>query len=284
MAQNASIMSPATSRSPLRYAGGKTRGVKTIMKFIPDGETICSPFLGGGSVELACADKGMHVYGYDNFKPLVEFWQCILENPGNLADTVQHHYPLPKKKFYEMQKSQGESKSKYERAARFFVLNRASFSGTTMSGGMSPNHPRFTKSSIDRIRHFKADNLCVRHADFKKSIPKSNGYFLYLDPPYMLDQKLYGKRGDMHAGFDHEGLAEILRERDGWILSYNNSEEVRHMYKDYLFYSPKWSYGMSNDKEARELLVFSHNVSERAKRVIKAQTTLFHNTTKDYQK
>ena len=272
-------MKTVAPRSPLRYAGGKTRGVEAIMKFIPDGETICSPFLGGGSVELACANKGMRVYGYDNFKPLVEFWQCILKDPVKLADTVQHHYPLPKEKFYELQRSQGKSKSKYERAARFYVLNRASFSGTTMSGGMSPHHPRFTESSIDRIRNFESDNLSVKQADFKESIPKSEDHFLYLDPPYMLDQKLYGRNGDMHTGFDHEGLAEILKGRDKWILSYNNSEEVRHMYNGYQFYYPKWSYGMSHDKEARELLVLSHDVTERSKNLAEAPAPPCCNTT-----
>ena len=36
-------------RSPLRYAGGKSRGVYEISKFIPDGtKSITSPFVGGG--------------------------------------------------------------------------------------------------------------------------------------------------------------------------------------------------------------------------------------------
>lgn len=271
-------MCPVVPRTPLRYAGGKTRGVETILKFIPDSETVCSPFLGGGSVELACADRGMRVYGYDNFKPLVEFWQCILQNPAKLANKVQNYYPLPKEKFYELQKSQGQSKSKYERAARFYVLNRASFSGTTMSGGMSPNHPRFTRSSIDRIRNFKAANFSVTQADFKESIPKSEKHFLYLDPPYMLDQKLYGKNGDMHAKFDHEGLAKILKKRDKWILSYNNSTKVRQMYNGYQFYYPKWSYGMSNDKESRELLVLSHDIAKTAESVMKTPAIVCRNT------
>lgn len=38
-------------------------------------------------------------------------------------------------------------------------------------------------------------------ADFKKSIPKHANDFLYCDPPYLIDQKLYGKRG---RDFDHE--------------------------------------------------------------------------------
>lgn len=270
-------MKTITSRSPLRYAGGKTRGVKTIMQFIPDDVVICSPFLGGGSIELACASRGMRVYGYDNFRPLVEFWQCILENPSQLASMVKKYHPLPKDMFYELQKSQGASKSKYERAAIFYVLNRSSFSGTTMSGGMSPGHPRFTKSSITRIQNFKADNLSVLQADFKESIPKSKECFLYLDPPYLLNQRLYGKRGDMHAGFDHKGLAEILNKRDRWVLSYNNSKEVRDMYGNYEIRYPKWNYGMSTDKKSREVLILSNDVAKKSGHVYESTLDHFYN-------
>ena len=33
--------------------------------------------------------------------------------------------------------------------------------GFTISGGMSPGHPRFTKSSIDRLRNFNIKNIGV---------------------------------------------------------------------------------------------------------------------------
>ena len=58
-------------KSPLRYPGGKTRAVKHILPHIPKGiKEFCSPFFGGGSVELAVADRGIPVYGYDIFQPL----------------------------------------------------------------------------------------------------------------------------------------------------------------------------------------------------------------------
>ncbi len=252
-------------RSPLRMPGGKSKGVSTILQFIPEDTTVlCSPFFGGGSVELACVARGMRVYGYDKFKPLVEFWQCLLSNPTKLADIIQEYYPLSKEKFYELQRDQSTYSTKYYRAAIFYVLNRASFSGTTMSGGMSPNHPRFTQSSIKRVQEFTIiDNLIsIVQADFKKSIPKSSECFLYLDPPYMIPQKLYGKKGNMHTNFDHSSLAEILRDRDRWVLSYNNSKEVHDLYKGYKFFYPQWKYGMSKDKKAREVLVLSHDVSK----------------------
>jgi len=251
-------------RSPLRYAGGKTRAIEVIFHFIPRGtKTLYSPFLGGGSLELYCASMGMTVYAFDNFKPLVEFWQCLLTNPMRLADIVRKYYPLPKDKFYELQKTQSNFTSKYERAAVFFVLNRSSFSGTTMTGGMSPRHPRFTASSIERLKLFKSKNLHVSQADFHATIPKANDNLLYLDPPYLLNQKLYGRNGDMHVGFDHNGLAKLLHKYDNWILSYNNCPEIHKLYGSFDIRYPEWKYGMSNDKNSREVLIISKNISKQ---------------------
>ena len=254
-------------KSPLRYAGGKSRGVYEILKFIPaETKSIVSPFIGGGSVELACANNGVFVYGYDNFKPLVEFWQCILTNSKKLASLIRKYHPISKSDFYTLQKTQFVKKTKYERAAIFFVLNRASFSGTTFSGGMSPNHPRFTESSIERVRNFKVKNIKVNHMDFKASIPMAKNKLLYLDPPYPLKNcHLYGNHGDLHNGFDHQGLADLLHSRDNWVLSYNDTEYVRSLYSDYPVVRPEWKYGMSHNKNSREVLILSHDVWERCK-------------------
>jgi len=90
-------------KSPLRYPGGKSRAVKIIYPLIPENETkLCSPFIGGASIELACTSR-MEVYGYDVFSPLVDFWQVLLDDPEKLADRVQSYYPLSKTKFYDLQ-------------------------------------------------------------------------------------------------------------------------------------------------------------------------------------
>ena len=90
-------------KSPLRYPGGKSRAVSIISKYIPKDTTqLCSPFFGGGSLELACAQSGIRVYGYDIFGPLVDFWKLLLTNPKKLADNVEKYRPLKKEKFYEL--------------------------------------------------------------------------------------------------------------------------------------------------------------------------------------
>lgn len=251
-------------RSPLRYPGGKNRAVKYLYSMIPENETqLCSPFLGGASIELACTTK-MKVYGSDLFGPLVDFWQELLENRELLVTRVRSHYPLTKPKFYNLQKRYINLEDKIERAAVFFVLNRSSFSGTTLSGGMSPGHPRFTESSIERLENFHADNFNVEQDDFRDAIQKHQDAFLYLDPPYLNGQTLYGMRGDIHKDFNHGELAEMLFNRDRWIMSYNDCEEIRTLYDGYQILDVEWTYSMSKNKQSNEVLVISKDLSYAA--------------------
>jgi DNA adenine methylase len=238
-------------KSPLRYPGGKSRA-----------------FLGGGSIELALANQGVRVFGYDAFEPLVAFWKQALSQPCKLATESLNYYPLEKDKFYEIQKSIEEEPDTSKRAVMFYVLNRSSFSGSTLSGGMSPGHDRFTLSAIERLSSFKCPNLTVEHLDFKETLSRHINTFLYLDPPYLISSYLYGKKGNTHRGFDHSGLASLLKERDDWILSYNDCPEIRDAYKGFSFIAPQWEYGMSKNKKSKELLILSPSMSERFRETV----------------
>lgn len=126
-----------TVKSPLRYPGGKSRAVKTIREYIPtETKKLCAPFLGGASVELACAADGIKVYGADAFEPVVNFWKHAKKHPVLLSERVRKYYPLTKPKFYSLQKGFDDLKDDLEKAVVFYVLNRSSFSGTTFSGGI----------------------------------------------------------------------------------------------------------------------------------------------------
>lgn len=251
----------AILKSPLRYPGGKSRAVKQILNLLPPDLTrLCSPFVGGGSVELALAANGVEVYAYDAFSPLVNFWKVLLADAPNLARLVREHYPMRKTTFYALQKRRLNSKGDEQSAAVFFALNRSSFSGTTLSGGMSPGHPRFTDASIAKLAKFKVDGFHVERDDFKQSIRRHPQDFLYLDPPYCISCNLYGKRGDHHRDFDHAGLAELLHKRDGWLLSYNDCDAVRDLYNGYRFLSPRWTYGMNASKASNEVFILSRDM------------------------
>ncbi len=247
-------------RSPLRYPGGKTRAIKLLYSYIPSYETkLCSPFLGGASLELACTTR-MQVCGSDIFEPLIAFWNALLHRKEELIDRVTRYYPLSRSNFYALQKSYMDLADELQRAAAFFVLNRCSFSGTTLSGGMSPGHPRFTHSAIERLRNFTVRDFEVECSDYREFIPKHDDAFLYLDPPYMIDQALYGINGSTHKEFNHFELAELLRKRQRWIMSYNDCEDIRRLYKGYTILSVEWIYGMAKNKQSNEILILSKDL------------------------
>jgi DNA adenine methylase len=248
-------------KSPLRFPGGKARAVGIILSLIPQNiETLVSPFLGGGSVEIAAAHFGIKVYGYDVFSPLIDFWTELLNNSNRLTSMVEKYLPLSKDDFYKLQKK--EPRNTLESAAIFYVLNRCSYSGSTLSGGMSPDHPRFTKSSIEYLKGFRCKNLIVKQEDFHVSIKSNDSSFMYLDPPYLIASALYGKKGNTHKDFDHEGLFNLIRKRKSWILSYNNCDEILDLYKNFRILYPTWKYGMSNDKSSREVLILSDDIPD----------------------
>lgn len=254
-----------TNLSLLRYPGGKSRAVHLLAQYIPPTITeMVSPFLGGASFELAVADHlQIPVYGYDVFTPLTDFWQ-IATNPRYLpalVEQVKALHPLSKEQFYELQETYDSLPTKVARAAAFYVLNRASFSGSTASGGMSPGHTRFTPSQIAKLQAFKAPHLHVKKQSFEQTLKQHPTELMYLDPPYYIKSCLYGDKGDTHRNFDHAGLAKLLLQRKGpWLLSYNDCPEIRQLYEGRPFTTPVWVYGMSANKASKEILIMSEDI------------------------
>lgn len=257
-------------KSLLRYPGGKTRALKHITPYFPKNLTeIVSPFFGGGSIEIHYASQGVRVYGYEIFEPLVNFWQQTLSDPEGTASMLESFFfPCDKEKFTQYQKKQSWTHMdnthylwKEMRACMYYALNRSSFSGATLSGGFSQQaaDKRFTQSSIERLRYFKCPSLSVELADFKDSLARHNDdTFIYADPPYAIDNPvLYGKNGSAHKGFDHLGLAEAMKKKNNWIISYNPNPFILELYKDYEIVYPEWSYGMSKDKKSKEILILN---------------------------
>ena len=109
-----------------------------------------------------------------------------------------------------------------EQATYFFILNRTSFSGSTLSGGFSQesSKKRFTQSSIQRVQNLSLENLQFFNMDFEPFLEEvatgAENSFIFLDPPYFLEGKsqLYGYKGNMHKTFEHERLHRSLANHD----------------------------------------------------------------------
>jgi len=130
--------------SCLRYPGGKSSTRKFILQHIPDDcHTLISPFFGGGSVELEFLKRHPEnrVLANDKFAPLTNFW-LHLKNDQNLRTEILRRFErkriFNKEAFSQMeQKLQDQFERTLKQAADFYVMNRCSYNGTTLSGEFS---------------------------------------------------------------------------------------------------------------------------------------------------
>lgn len=255
----------------LRYPGGKTRAVKHILEKLPSDpqDTYVSPFFGGGSLELELARRGMKIIANDKFEPLITFWKQLKHHSQQLRQEVESLLPFTKDKFHECRSNiLNTTVPPLRRAAMYFALNRASFSGATLSGGFSQEacNTRFNHASISRLTSISPllENIEFYNMDFADFLSShGNRGTLYLDPPYLLSEgsnRLYGNRGDLHELFDHQYLSRILLSPSitkPWVLSYNDTEGIRTLYSQKRIEQAAWSYGMNKSKRSSEVLIFS---------------------------
>jgi len=249
------------SRSPIRYAGGKSLGVGHIVEQIPENVSgIVSPFIGGGSVEIACANElGMSVLGFDIFDILTTYWKIQISKSEELANFLSDWEPS-KEKYEEIKKSlklhwSGKSviSEPLELAAHYWYNHNLSY-GPNFLGWMSSVFESEDKYErlLKKVRCFKAPFLTVETASFEEVIPEYDYIYLYCDPPYYLEdgevfKGMYPQRNFPihHVGFNHELLRDLLHNhKNGFVLSYNDCQLIREWYKDFKIIEVKWQYTM----------------------------------------
>lgn len=245
-------------KSCLRYPGGKSKAIGQMLPHFPASIPFYrEPFLGGASVYLALHDRIGAAWLNDANANLMSFWKGVKKDARGLADSTASLpclTPCEKLGLYNLLVGSNECTP-----TGFFFLNRVTFSGTTESGGYSKQAAagRLTENSIQAIANLAGafDKATLTVGDYA-SLLEGSGAFIYLDPPYILPKTgLYGKRGDLHKGFNHEELAEKLKRcHHQWLLSYDDCPQVRELYKGFeIVELPGWKYG--NGKDGKELLI-----------------------------
>lgn len=251
-------------KSPLRYPGGKTRACSILDEIINekgfDKSVVISPFFGGGSFEFFLCNKyGSKLIVNDKFKPLISFWKSVQTRKVELCSELRKLLNVVSKSIFStMRDTIMEDTDEFIQGYKYFVINRCSFSGATLSGGFSTesSKKRFTESSIKRTEDLNLNDVEFHNLDFETFLKGKKG-LIFLDPPYYLNEnsKLYGKNGDMHENFNHEKLFQVLKKRKNWIMTYNNCDYIRDLYKNYEIREVKWSYGMNASKESSEIVI-----------------------------
>ena len=272
-------------KTPLRYPGGKSRACTKMDPYFPDlreYKEFREPFLGGGSVAIHITKKYPHldIWVNDLYEPLVNFWQQLQMFGPEMKSKLQEL----KSRYPDQASARGlflESKEYLNdetnndalwRAISFYIVNKCSFSGLTESSSFSKqaSDSNFSMRGIEKLPEYSQliSKWRITNYSYDYLMDNEGDTFVYLDPPYDIKDNLYGKKGSMHKGFDHDRFAKDCDECFmPQLISYNSDQLVKDRFKMWrtgefdLTYTMR-SVGeyMREQKERKELLLFNYEM------------------------
>ena len=127
------------------------------------------------------------------------------------------------------------------------------------------------------------EGIKITHLDYRKLLTNGGrGVFTFLDPPYFkaTKSKLYGKNGILHTGFNHDEFAKAMKKcKHSWLITYDDSPEIRENFSFAKIYEWELQYGMNNYKKDKaekgnELFISNYDLPKLAKKREAEQKTV----------
>lgn len=275
--------------TPLRYPGGKSVMTGFLENFITTNKmtNVCyaEPFAGGSGAALnLLVNKSVDkIVINDASIPIYSFWKSLTEysceflhlfdnTPVNITE-----WNNQKRIFTERDKE-----FSIELGFATFYLNRCNRSGILKAGPIGGNSiekqtkakykidARFNKKNLrtrletiislkDKIRVSNLDALDFINMYNNLNNNKKEKLLIYLDPPYYVHGAELYMNSYTHE--DHQLLSDSLRETEvlRWILSYDNVEQIRNIYQDFILYTFNLKYTVQTARTGKELLCHSIN-------------------------
>lgn len=268
--------------TPLRYPGGKSK-LANFMRLVFEENNLMNghyiePYAGGAGVALHLLFSGhaSRIHINDLSKSIYAFWQVVLEDTDNICrliyDTTVDIDSWLKQK--EIQ-AHPEQHSMLELGFSTFFLNRTNRSGI-ITGGVIGGHnqdgpwkldARYNKTNlISRIEKISrvSDHINLYNQDAEEfitevipTLPLES--IVYLDPPY------YAKGRDLYENHyvhdDHLAISNLVGDiNQGWIVSYDDTPEIREMYQRYKNLPYQLSYSVADRYKGAEIMFFSDNL------------------------
>ncbi len=271
-------------KTPLRYPGGKSRACEKMGPYFPDlrnYDEFREPFLGGGSVAIYITKKypGLNIWVNDLYEPLVNFWQQLqmfgndLKNELVDCKSAYNTPDLAKELFLKSKEHiNDQTVSNFDRAVAFYIVNKCSFSGLTESSSFSQqaSQSNFSLRGIEKLPAYSKliEHWRITNYSYDYLMDGNKGAFMYLDPPYDIKDNLYGRKGSMHKGFDHDKFAADCDANNmDQLVSYNSDQLVKDRFTNWnaaefdLTYTMR-SVGeyMREQKQRKELLLFNYGI------------------------
>ncbi len=235
------------------YLGGKFRLSKRIINKIEQiqHKIYAEPFVGMGGIFLRRTQIPKAEIINDINGELVNLYRIVRRYPNTLYKETEFMF-ASRQEFERLLKTQPETLTDIERAARFLYLQNQAFGGkvTGQSFGVSIDRPaRFDFVKLnDRIRAVgeRLASVTIERQDFETFIKRydTKDTLFYLDPPYWGNETDYGKGVFTRADF--ERLRDCLTGIKGrFILSLNDTPQVKELFKNFTIEQTDVTYSIS---------------------------------------
>lgn len=194
-------------------------------------------------------------------KELVNLYKCLKYHREALEKELE--YTVHAREIFVDYKEQinFSGLTDIQRAARYFTLIRNSFGTDRDSFKTSPSNIIDKISDFPRVQE-RLKRVVIENKDFSdliKVYDRSTALF-YLDPPYHTTEKYYNCE---FGEDDHIRLRDILKNIKGkFLLSYNDDEFIRELYKDFKIEAVSRNNNLSNNRgkgrEFKELIITNY--------------------------
>ena len=218
-------------RSPIRWFGGKGNMVTKLLPLLPPHKIYVEPFGGGASLLFAKAPSPVEIYN-DIDSGLVNFFRVIRD-----PEKFDKFYrlvcltPYSREEYDYCRSTWEECDDEIERAYRWFVVARMSFSGgfsnswsfavTNSCRNMAATCSKWL-STIEMLPqiHQRLMRVQIEHSDFRNifNIYDTPDTLFYCDPPYVHDTRTGTRYKHEMTDKDHEELVRILLNIKGMSL------------------------------------------------------------------
>lgn len=246
-------------RSPIKWAGGKSRLRNQIVQLLPEHTCYLEPFCGAAWVLFTKPPSPVEIIN-DIDSDLMNFFRVIKHYPQEFLKSFDFDL-VSREEFERLAQLDSTSLSEIERAHRFYYLIMAGWGGEL-------NYPRFQTSITDgghgnrligalKTLHTRIEpvyerlrTVIIENMDWRDCIARYDreGVVMYVDPPYPGNGVNYVH--NMREWADHQELADMLSScKSKWILSSYDNEEIRRLFGAYNILSVKSSSGMRKAKD-----------------------------------
>ncbi|WPC08790.1 DNA adenine methylase [Globicatella sp. PHS-GS-PNBC-21-1553] len=275
----------ATTKSPLRYPGGKTQLSKFLTNLIElnymTDVIYCEPFSGGfgAGLDLLSSGHASKVIINDIDLGIYSVWFAILNDYEifiNLVKTV----PVTIEEWYHQKEIYNALINtnfySIELAFATFFLNRTNISGIIQGGPIGGRNQkskylidcRYNKENlIKKIKWINShkSKIILLNYEANELIQKvllkidKDKLFTFFDPPY------YKQGKNLYTNFfNHENHLELKQciELMGyfkWIVTYDNEENIEQIYSDFPSLRYQIRYSANRVRKETELLFHSKN-------------------------